>query len=188
MIRKNYSLASEIRREETKRQSKIQNRQKYNHAFEKLKNVDPISIYKKIERLKNSPDKDINSIKYLKTLQKDWDFIIKHDLHKDKVKPFLESVEKNRKQQEVLRNKLWGLKSVYFNPELNPLGKVPSGMENHTIPLKKHNTQHYDPDPLINELHITPPEGEAPRFYKQVYNTGRSQITTIESEAKRTKY
>ncbi|EGV62782.1 hypothetical protein PSN45_000836 [Yamadazyma tenuis] len=190
MIRKNYSLAAELKKQESKKQNKIRARQKQQHSLDKLKNTDPIALYKKIQRLKeNSLDKQD---KYLKGLEADWQFILKNGLHKDKVEGFLKTVEKESAEREVLRNKLWGSQSVYFNPELNPLGKVPDPQRlppgittpigNHTLPLKPTLKKTYAPDPIIEQLNITPPEGAPPQFYKQVYNTGRHHVTSIESD------
>lgn len=200
MIRKNYSLSAELKKKESKRQGKIQSRQKYLHTLEKLKQVDPIHLYKKLARAKandanneNKRSNDNRNQKYIKGLESDWEFILKHDLHKEKVQTFLKEQEKQHLEQERQRNKLWGQESVFFNPELNPLGKVPDNnkvsepvktpLQNYTLPLKGSLKTNYEPDPLLGELNITPPEGPPPKFYKRVFNTGRNHITTIESSS-----
>lgn len=183
MIRKNYSLSAELKKQESKKQSRIQNRQKHQATLEKLSHIDPIHLYHKLERARQ------NNPKALKGLEADWEFIRKHGLHKDKVDTFLAKKQSEAQEQERIRTKLWGDKSVYFNPELNPLGKVPdssklpnviSTLENHTMPLKR--VEHYEPDPLIEQMDIKPPEGEPPKFYKRVYNTGRVYVKSIESQ------
>ena len=189
MIRNNYSLSNELRKTEKKKQAKVQQRQKHLHNLEKLNNTDPIALYKKIQRLKaggnNEKDKAtlINQGKYLKGLESDWDFIIKHKLHAEKVQAFLSQLDRQDKEQKKLDKKLWGLKSVFFNPELNPLGKVPDVSKtsfvsnkpfaNITVPIKPHMKAEYPQDPLISHLNIKPPPGDPPRFYKKVYNTDR---------------
>lgn len=194
MIRKNYSLSAELRKQEGKRQSKIQNRQKHQHRLEKLSNTDPIYLYNKLERAKTNTDNNHSTnVKYLEGLQSDWDFMLKHGLHKDKIESFLKDLHKQNQEKERLRTKLWGQKSVYFNPELNPLGKVPNGdnlsnsikspLENYILPLKPHLMKHYDPDPLIRLLGIQPPDEDPPKFYKKVYNTGRDHVKTLESDS-----
>lgn len=192
MIRKNYSLADELRKQESKRQKKAQDKQKYNLRYEKLKDVKPRDLYRKIQRLKSQETKTSGEYKHLKVLEEDWNFMKKHNLHKEEVEKVEAEVEKEKKEQEIISKKLWGQKSVYFNPELNPLGKVPNAerlpfklkgsLPNETIPLKKSLKQHVVPDPLIKQYNISPPDGEPPRFYKRVYNTGRQHITTISNE------
>lgn len=176
MIRGNYSLAKEVRKNETRQRQKIQQRQKKEHQLQRLKDVDPIRLYLRLERLKGEPHLDKDQLVQLQKLKDDWAFIEKNQLHKEKLKPFLESQEKKRVQREKEQKKLWAKESIYFNPELNPLGKVPNiskvGMDvqfpNARVPIKKKTT--YSPDPLIAELGIQPPEGEPPRFYKMVQN------------------
>lgn len=192
MIRKNYSLADELRKQESKRQKKAQDKQKYNLRHDKLKDVKPRDLYRKIQRVRAIEAKTPNDHKHLKSLEEDWNFMKKHNMHKDELERMEAEAEKEKKQQEIVLKKLWGLKSVYFNPELNPLGKVPNAsklpfklrgpLANETIPLKPSQKQHIEPDPLIKQYNITPPEGEPPRFYKKVFNTGREHITTISNE------
>ncbi|ODV79813.1 uncharacterized protein CANTADRAFT_29431, partial [Suhomyces tanzawaensis NRRL Y-17324] len=175
MIRGNWSLAAEVRRNELKQQQKVQQRQKQQHKHEKLQNVDPIRLYYQIERLEKEATLSAHDTKRLKTLKEDWDFIEKNKLHEEKVVAFKEKLEAERVQKEIDSKKLWGRASVYFNPELNPLGKVPSqgDLPNLTTPLKRHQIQKYDKDPLIDSLGVVMPEGEPPKFYKLVVNTDR---------------
>lgn len=167
MIRGNYSLSSEIRKNELKHQSKIQQRQKRQHMMAKLADVDPVRLYRQIERLERENDNP----KRLRLLREDWAFIRKNGLHKEKVGRFLEQLEAERMQKERDAARLWGSKSVFWNPELNPLGKVPIGYDNVTKPVKQRTK--YPVDPRVEALGVTLPPGPPPRFYKEVFNTER---------------
>lgn len=192
MIKGNWSLSSEIRSNERKQQQKIQSRQKHTTKIEKVKDLDPIRLHWRIKRLEEDPDKSERDLKYLKGLKEDWDFIQKNKLHQEKLVPFLEKLSQQQRQKEIENSKLWGLKSVYFNPELNPLGKVPDiekltpkptrPLPNATTPLKHSLKFNYEKDPIIDEMNIAMPEGEAPRFYKSVQNTEKPR--EIKSEKK----
>lgn len=192
MIRGNWSLAQEFKQNERKQQSKIQQRQKHQHKLEKLKNTDPIQLFHKIKNLETKESKSDRDEDYLKSLKEDWAFIEKNGLHKAKIRKFLEDNEKHDRTNLKLKNKLWGGKSIYFNPELNPLGKVPNAtnldedievkLDNLTIPLR--NKTHYEPDPVIKELNVKLPPGKPPKFYKLVQNTEKpKKIKGDSSEA-----
>ncbi|RCK55530.1 hypothetical protein Cantr_04003 [Candida viswanathii] len=184
MIRGSWNLADEFKKNERKQVSKIQQRQKHQHKLEKLSKTDPIRLYYRIERLEQQQDKSDKDNEYLQSLKDDWSFIEKNNLHSSKLKPFLQEKQKKEKEKLKQQSKLWGLKSVYFNPELNPLGKVPDvdnlsqkpsqPLQNLTLPLKTTLVK-YEPDPLIKELRITCPSGEPPRFYKLIQNTSKSK-------------
>ena len=187
MIRQNYSLANELKDKERKQQSKVQQRQKRQFKTEKLSAADPIRIFRQIERLELNNDKTERDLLYLKNLKNDWEFIKKNGLHKAKVESFLIQKEQEEKAKVKANSKLWGLKSIYFNPELNPLGKVPGEnllekpifqLPNHTKPLKSHVHTKYAKDPLIDTLELVLPEGEPPKFYKMVQNTQRDNTTS----------
>lgn len=187
MIKQNYSLANELKNKERKQQSKVQQRQKRQFKIEKLSAADPIRIYRQIERLELNHEKTERDILYLKKLKEDWEFIQKNGLHKAKVESFLAQKEEEEKAKEKANSKLWGRKSIYFNPELNPLGKVPgenllekpiTQLPNHTKPLKSHLYTKYAKDPLIDSLEVVLPEGEPPKFYKMVQNTQRNNATS----------
>ena len=187
MIRQNYSLANELKDKERKQQSKVQQRQKRQFKIEKLSAADPIRIFRQIERLEQNNDKTERDLLYLKNLKDDWEFIKKNGLHKAKVESFLIQKEQEEKAKVKDNSKLWGLKSIYFNPELNPLGKVPGEnllekpifqLPNHTKPLKSHVHTKYAKDPLIDNLELVLPEGEPPKFYKMVQNTQRNNATS----------
>lgn len=177
MIRGNYSLAKEVRKNELKQRQKIQQRQKHQHTLQKLQQVDPIRLYFHIQKLEASQAHDDQS--RLKQLKDDWKFIEKHKLHQEKLQPFLEEQRRKQEQKRKADAKLWGKKSVFFNPELNPLGKVPDALKlgeniegrlpNATVPLK--STTKYPVDPLILTLNVVLPEGPRPQFYKSAYNT-----------------
>ncbi|KAI5958272.1 hypothetical protein KGF57_002627 [Candida theae] len=179
MIRGNWSLAQEFKQNERKQQSKIQQRQKHQHKLEKLKNADPIKLYHKIKNLESREPRSNRDEDHLTSLKEDWHFIEKNGLHKAKIGKFLEDIEKQESARLKLKNKLWGRKSIYFNPELNPLGKVPNvsnleeeiegDLENLTLPLR--DKAHYEPDPLIKELNVKLPSGKPPKFYKLIQNT-----------------
>lgn len=185
MIRGNWNLADEFKKNERKQVSKIQQRQKHQHKLEKLSKTDPIKLYYKIQRLEQQDDKSEQDKSYLESLKEDWSFIEKNKLHENKLKPFLQDIQKKEKEKLKQQTKLWGLKSVYFNPELNPLGKVPDinnlsfelnhPLQNLTIPLKGKQVK-YEPDPLINELGIKCPSGEPPKFFKLIQNTSKSKF------------
>lgn len=185
MIRQNYSLANELKTSERKQQNKVQQRQKRQFKLDKLSKSDPIKLYGLIERLEQNNDKTQREILYLKNLKDDWEFINKNGLHKDKIEPFLQKREQEEKEKIQANNKLWGRESVYFNPELNPLGKVPGAnlldtpirqLPNYTKPLKSHLYKKYDKDPIIDKLGIVMPEGEPPRFYKMVQNVNKYSV------------
>ncbi|CUM45434.1 uncharacterized protein AC631_02092 [Debaryomyces fabryi] len=187
MIRQNYSLANELKSKERKQQSKVQQRQKRQFKIEKLSAADPIRIFRQIERLELNQEKTDRDILYLKKLKEDWEFIKENGLHKAKVESFLAQKEQEEKTKAKANSKLWGLKSIYFNPELNPLGKVPGDkllekpiiqLPNHTKPLKSHVYTKYSKDPLIDRLEVVLPEGEPPKFYKMVQNTQRNNATS----------
>lgn len=192
MIRGNYSLAQEVRRNELKQRQKIQQRQKQQHKLDKLSSCDPIKLYfhiRKLEALEERKELDPGQEKRLQTLRQDWTFIVKNKLFRDKVDKFLKSQEEAQLAKRKAEQKLLGKESVYFNAELNPLGKVPI-VSNVTIEnctffrnLKKssRNKIFSEPDPIIAELGIRPPEGEPPRFYKSVQNT-TVQALVLETE------
>jgi len=185
MIRGNWSLAQEFKQNERKQQSRVQQRQKHQHKLEKLKNIDPIKLYNKIKNLESKESGSDRDEDHLKSLQEDWTFIEKHGLHKVKIKKFLEEKGKQERHALRLKNKLWASKSIYFNPELNPLGKVPNianldesvagELKNLTIPLR--DRTHYEPDPLIAKLNVKLPDGNPPKFYKLIQNTARSKMS-----------
>lgn len=107
MIRGNWSLADEFKKNEKKQITKIQQRQRDNHKLEKLKAIDPIHLYYKIDRLDQTPNKSEKDNSYLNKLKEDWDFIIKHNLHSSKLKPFLENQQKKQQQKLRQQTKLW---------------------------------------------------------------------------------
>ncbi|CUM66871.1 uncharacterized protein PRCAT00004555001 [Priceomyces carsonii] len=176
MIRRNWSLADDVRKNEKRRQQKVQERQKFQFKNDKLSKVDPVRLYRQIQRLEANGDDSEAQKKYLKNLKSDWEFIIEHNMHKEIVEPFLKKVEQEEKKSLQEKRKLWGRQSIYFNPELNPLGKVPNHLSdllrplpNLTKPLKV--KEGYKIDPLIDELGVVLPEGDPPKFYKMVQNT-----------------
>ncbi|RLV94522.1 hypothetical protein JA1_001628 [Spathaspora sp. JA1] len=186
MIRGNWSLAGELRKNEQKQQSKVQQRQKHQHKLGKLKDIDPIKLYYRIKNLEIRPNKSEVDETYLKSLEEDWNFIQKNKLHESKIKNFLDQQEQEEKKRKKELTKLWGSRSVYFNPELNPLGKVPQlknidiklkqPLTNITTPLKKHQIKKYEIDPLIKQLNIQCPSGEPPKFYKFVQNKTKPEL------------
>lgn len=192
MIRGNYSLAAEFRKNEQKQQSRIQKRQKHQHKLEKLSSVDPIRLYKQIKSLENNDSRSASENKRLDSLKDDWKFIEKNKLHQEKINSFLKTVDKEETRRLESSKKLWGRKSVYFNPELNPLGKVPNYQNlegefskpfpNYTMPIK--NRKVYERDPLIDALGVTLPPGEPPRFYKQAQNIDTSVIVDRQTKTK----
>ncbi|KAK6457161.1 uncharacterized protein RJT20DRAFT_37545 [Scheffersomyces xylosifermentans] len=182
MIRGNWSLSAELKKSEQKHQQKVQQRQKNLYRSKRLQSVDPIRLYKQIQNLEK--DREVLSErdrKHLKGLKEDWEFIQKNNLHQTKIKAFLAQEEQKQKQQLIAKTKLWGSKSIYFNPELNPLGKVPGASQLHeklviplpnlTKPLKPTNYTKYEVDPVLSQLDVVLPQGEPPRFYKLVQNT-----------------
>lgn len=198
MIRGNYSLAKEVRQNELKQRQKIQQRQKHQHRLQKVQLLDPIRLYFQIEKLEASPvDNDQQT--RLKRLKEDWKFIEKNKLHQEKLRPFLEEQKRKHEAQRKAASKLWGKQSVYFNPELNPLGKVPDvsnllygvtgTLPNATLPLK--TRKKYEKSPLLDSLQVVMPEGPRPQFYKLVQNTNvlrRAQKeVSVPVEAKKSK-
>ncbi|CAK9438174.1 uncharacterized protein LODBEIA_P24560 [Lodderomyces beijingensis] len=183
MIRGNWSLAQEIKQNERKQLSRTQQRQKHKVKLDKLQKVDPIKLYFRIENLekKQRQEKSQRDEELLRSLREDWAFMNKHKLHQVKIKKFLDERAKLKAKKDHEATKLWGSKSVYFNPELNPLGKVPQldqlgemelerELGNWTVPIRGRPVQ-YDIDPLIEQLGVKLPSGSPPRFYKLVQNT-----------------
>lgn len=177
MIKGNWSLSNDLRNEQRKQQLKIQQKQKHQLKLQKLTNADPIRLYKQIQRLKSQGELNERDAKYLSGLEEDWLFIEKNGLHKEVLKNFLEEIETKQKAKELEQSKQYGSKSIYFNPELNPLGKVPKNIinpqkpfNNYTIPLKHQNKYNYPKDPEIDVLNIILPQGDPPKFYKLVQN------------------
>lgn len=184
MIKGNYSLAKEVRKNELKQKQKIQQRQKDAHRTNKLLQENPILIFRQIQKLEKSFDLDTHQQKKLQKLRDDWTYILKNKLHREKLDPFLEKEETLKAAREKEQTKLRGKESIYFNPELNPLGKVPilslnesetrTTLPNLAKPLKKKHQ--YPIDPLISELNIRPPKGSPPRFYKNVQNVSVKKL------------
>lgn len=176
MIRGNYSLAREVRKSEQKLRLRIQQKQKHAHLLEKLQRTDPIRLHFQIERLE-SGQLDGAGKKRLQKLKEHWAFMQKNGLHKEKIQAFLEQQRKKQAEEEKARTRLWGKESVYFNPELNPLGKVPDWRNldgfSEPLPNAKKPVQRVavEPDPEISLLGIQPPEGAPPKFYRAVQNT-----------------
>lgn len=174
MIRGNYSLAKEVRKNEQRHRQKIQQRQKHNTKLESLKDADPIRLYRQLERLEKEPDLDQYKKKRLARLREDWAFIVKNGLFKEKVDLFLANQKKVKAAEEKEQRRLRGKESIYFNAELNPLGKVPKAADGLPVypNLAKpvHERVEYSPDPLVKELNIQPPAGMPPQFYKDVQN------------------
>lgn len=189
MIRKNYSLADERRKFEKQQQSKIQKRQKRQHKLSKLESVDPVRLNSQIKRLEQREiDSTSNTTtssfterdrNYLKSLKEDWEFIVANGLHKNKVEEIITKEKVVTEKRIADANKLWGKKSIYFNPELNPLGKVPPNLPNLTKENRTANMT-YEDDPELELLGIKIPQGDPPKFYKEVQNFQRS--TKIRSE------
>lgn len=182
MIRGNWSLSNDLRNQQRKKQLKIHQKQKNDHKLQKLTQIDPIRLYNKIQRLKNQQLNERDS-KHLRDLQDDWSFIEKNGLHQEILQPFFAKL----KAKEIEQTKKLGSKSIYFNPELNPLGKVPKNMvnsqrmfPNYTKPLKTY--QKYTKDPEIDKLNVVLPQGEPPKFYKLVQNIENDHIILIEGE------
>ncbi|CAK7896366.1 hypothetical protein CAAN1_03S03246 [[Candida] anglica] len=198
MIRRNYSLADERRQFEKKQQAKVQQRQKRAHQQSRLESVDPVRLYYRMKRL----DQEVNEenkngeatkngnsynnrkggpVNLLKSLKEDWAYILKNELHKTQVDSLLAKEKQKEDAEKEAASKLWGKQSVYFNPELNPLGKVPTGLGNFTIPLpsKSRVKTPYKVDPEIERLGVILPEGEPPRFYKEVQNFGEEVENTV---------
>lgn len=183
MIRGNYSLAKEVRKNELRQKQKTQQRQKYQYRLEKLTSVDPIKLYLNIERISSQQDLDHHQQKRLKTLKEDWDFILKNKLHQDKVSKFLDEQKKKKLAEEKRQAKLLGKESIYFNAELNPLGKVPDvsrtsleGEKLSNLTKVQSHHQSYAPDPLIKQWNIPLPDGPPPRFYKSVQNISVKKV------------
>lgn len=180
MIRGNWSLANDLRNEQAKQQLKVQQRQKNKQKHEKLEKIDPRDLYNKIKRLKLQEN---NDSKYLKTLEEDWLFIKKNGLHSAILQQIEEDEERIRLQESTLR----GSKSIYFNPELNPLGKVPKNLINPSKPFRNdlisHHSYNYPKDPIIDSLDIQFPSGEPPKFYKQVQNVEKNTILLESKES-----
>lgn len=185
MIRGNYSLANELKARERKQQAKIQKRQKHQNRIEKLTSIDAWILIKRINRLESKQDRDEKDNKYLKDLKNDIEFMKKNGIQAEKIDEILKNEEEKRREREKADKKLWGSKSIYFNPELNPLGKVPSSglsfqllkpLPNSTKPLKRSMHIKVDCDPIIEKIKPPLPEGPPPKFYKKIFNTEREKV------------
>ena len=200
MIRRNYNLAGELRKNERRLQERIRKRQKQQVKHDKLIHTDPIRLFRKIEKLEKEEGKSDREEAFLKQLRDDWNFIVKNDLHKEKVENFLSKKQAEDREREKAKRRLWGQKSIYFNPELNPLGKVPGKgllkrirheLPNFTKPLDPSNYFKYSKDPELDHMKVAIPNGEPPRFYKSVQNTQKPSIdekvsSSVETEKFRT--
>lgn len=182
MGKRNWSLALAIKDEERKKYQRTQSRQRHDHLLKKLQNADPEKLYSSLKY--HQSRQDPNS-KVIARLQEEWDFIVKNKLHIQTVASVL---AREQKQTEA-ENKLWGQKSVYFNPELNPLGKPPTidskKLPNIRVPIR--NKHKYDPDARIASWGIKVPEGSTPRFYKVILNTEKPGLKTDTCEKRGTK-
>ena len=156
-----YSLTDDIRKQERQRQLKIQQRQKRQLQNERALKADPVKLYHQIQRWQtNPPVSDKDKARYTQ-VKETWDYIIKHELHKEKMAPLVRNLEKS--------TTLRGNKLIYYNPELNPLGKVPSYYPN--LPTNdKFKRNPPSRDPLIDQLKIEPPLDPQPKYYSKVYN------------------
>ncbi|ANZ73798.1 BA75_00492T0 [Komagataella pastoris] len=67
-----------------------------------------------------------------------------------------------------------GKRSIFYEPQWNPLGKAPKGFKNVPYPLK--NPKDYPSDPTTEKIPI--PEGPPPKYYKR-------KITAIEAPEER---
>lgn len=182
MIRGNYSLANELKAKERKQQAKIQKRQKHQNRVQKLTKIDVSILIKRINRLDSKQDRDEKDNKYLKDLKNDIEFMKKNGIQVEKIDEILKKEEEKRREREKADKKLWGSKSIYFNPELNPLGKVPNSgssimllkpLPNLTKPLKRSMHTKVNCDPIIEKIKPPLPEGPPPKFYKEIFNTER---------------
>lgn len=157
------SLAKELRRSEQRQKARVRSRQREEYLTKKLARADPARVY--ASYMEADPKKAA-------ALLEEWLFVKKR-IPKERAKAIVERYDAAVARVKEADTKLWGAKLVYYNPELNPLGKVPQlngeRLQNVTLPLKQPTT--YDTDPIIEQLQITLPDGEPPRFYKQVYNT-----------------
>lgn len=158
---KHYSLSDDIRKQERLRQLKVHLRQKRQLQHDRAVNADPVKLFHQLHRWQTKPpviDKD--KTRYLQ-VKETWDYIIKNGLHKDKMGPLVRDLEK--------ATALRGSKLIYYNPELNPLGKFPSYHPNLAVTDKfKRNLP--EQDPLIVQLDIKPPSDPQPKYYRKVYN------------------
>lgn len=114
MIRGNWNLADEFKKNERKQVSKIQQRQKHQHKLEKLSKTDPIKLYYKIQRLEQQDDKSEQDKSYLESLKEDWSFIEKNKLHENKLKPFLQDIQKKGKGKTQTTNQTMGTEISLF--------------------------------------------------------------------------
>ncbi|CAI5757840.1 unnamed protein product [Candida verbasci] len=184
MIRGQWSLSQEFKQNEKRQQNRIQQKQKHEFMMKKLSKIDPIKLFYKIENLEKKENKSKTDEHHLNLLKDDWEFIEKNKLHLKKLEKLKKELETKERLKLKQKSKLWGDKSVYFNPELNALGKVPNGYKNLTIPLKERVK--YEPDPLIKQLNIKLPTGSPPQFYKLIQNTSKS-MKSEEPEQKKIK-
>ncbi|KAG7192299.1 uncharacterized protein KQ657_002018 [Scheffersomyces spartinae] len=181
MGKRNWSLALAIKDEQRKKHHRTQTRQKHEYLLKKVENTDVEKLYGTLKFHKNKRDPNT---KLITKLQEEWDFILKNKLHPQAVALILSREQKQVEEE----NKLWGRQSIYFNPELNPLGKPPTidgkRLPNIKVPIR--NKRLYKSDPRIANWAITPPDGVCPKFYKVVLNTekDRAEETIINTQPK----
>lgn len=169
-----YSLTKELRQNEARNRSRIQNHQKHQARVAKLTQGNPVQHYRRMERLKKET-LDGHGKKKLQQLTEDWQFMLKHKIHHEQIQELLASEKQKAEAAHKQRTKLHGRQLVYFNAELNPLGKVPEvegqPMPNITIGPKRHRDNKPNPDARIHQWGITPPPGPRPQFYRKPVNT-----------------
>lgn len=107
--------------------------------------------------------------------------MVAHGLHAAAVSEIEERLREAEARRQRDAAKLWGRQLVYFNPELNPLGKVPAGMPNVRTSDRHKLGAKYPDDAELEALGVALPAGPPPRFYRLVQNA--QQSATVEGKA-----
>jgi hypothetical protein len=184
MIRKNYSLAQERRSLERLQQARVQKRQKHAHLQAKLERADPHKMHAQIRSLERRASEGPlapRDQQFLQRLREEWQFMVANGLHAAAVSEIEERLRAAEARRQRDAAKLWGRQLVYFNPELNPLGKVPPGMPNVRTSDRGKLGARYPDDAELEALGVALPAGPPPRFYKLVQNA--QQSASVEGKA-----
>ncbi|ODQ82201.1 hypothetical protein BABINDRAFT_158847 [Babjeviella inositovora NRRL Y-12698] len=133
--------------------------------------------------LEETEQGDRRSLRRLEKAELDLKFMIQNGLFKEEIEAFVKKNDNSVKEKMVkdTDSKLLGSNSIYYNPELNPLGQIPTLADsrlfklthvppNLSAPL---STNHFrfkkyeiDADILANPIPMPEDSSNPPRFYK----------------------
>ncbi|KAH3678279.1 hypothetical protein WICMUC_001603 [Wickerhamomyces mucosus] len=145
--------------------------QRAKERLERLKTLDPQRLQTRVNDLRVKKENNNgrlihNEQRLLQNLEKDLESITKHNLNTNN-----EAEDGDLQQEQEISEVKLGRKSVFYDPEWNPIGLPPKGFTNLEYNSIIHNTE-YD------ALDIPLPSEPQPKFYKL-----RQFETTYEAEA-----